>query len=45
MKTPTLACGKMPCVHGDLGVTTEQGGPVTAASPLAARAAPTVLLQ
>ena len=31
MKTPTLACGKMPGVHGDLGVTAEQGGPMTAA--------------
>ena len=33
MKTPTLACGKLPGVHGDLGLNTEQGGPVTTASP------------
>ena len=36
MESPTLACcGKLPGVLGDLGVTTEQGGPMTAASPLA----------
>ena len=40
MKPPTLACGKLfGVILGDLGVTTEQGGPVTAASPKAARAA------
>ena len=32
MKSPTLACGRLLGVHGDLEVTTEQGGPMTAAS-------------
>jgi hypothetical protein len=42
VESPTLACGKLPGVHGDLGATTEQGDPMTAAaSPLASgRAAP-----